>query len=439
MLSTVQAYIAQHQLLWPGAPVIVGLSGGADSVALLHILTRLGYPCVAAHCNFHLRNDESDADADFAQQTAEALGLLFRRIDFDTADYAHQHGVSIEMAARTLRYEWFETLRRELGAEAIAVAHHRDDNVETVLLNLIRGTGLSGLCGMRPRNGHIVRPLLSVDRHQIVRWLADRHLPFCTDSSNASDVYRRNFVRLRLLPLMEQLNPSVRDAILRMAGHLTDVEAIYRNAIDSHRAHLIDADGRISIDALLRTPAPHAMLFELLTPYGFTPSQCADIARALSGESGRSFVAPGGRWHLLKDRLHLILYPADEVSADTFTLTLGNELTAPIRLSLEERIVDEAFTISSSPHVATFDADRIALPLTLRRWRAGDSFVPFGMTGRKKLSDYFSDHKFSLLRKAAAWILCDASGRILWIVGHRTDNRFRITSKTRRALIVTQR
>ena len=438
MLSTVQAYIAQHQLLRPAAPVIVGLSGGADSVALLHLLTRLGYPCVAAHCNFHLRNDESDADADFAQQTAEALGLPSRRIDFDTADYARQHGVSTEMAARTLRYEWFDTLRRELGAEAIAVAHHRDDNVETILLNLIRGTGLSGLCGMRPRNGHIVRPLLSVDRHQIVRWLADRHIPFRTDSSNASDVYRRNFVRLRLLPLMEQLNPSVRDAILRMAGHLTDVEAIYRNAIDSHRAHLIDADGRISIDALLRTPAPHAMLFELLTPYGFTPSQCADIARALSGESGRSFVAPGGRWHLLKDRLHLILYPADEVSADTFTLTLGNELTAPIRLSLEERIVDEAFTISSSPHVATFDADRIALPLTLRRWRAGDSFVPFGMTGRKKLSDYFSDHKFSLLRKAAAWILCDASGRILWIVGHRTDNRFRITSKTRRALIVTE-
>ena len=438
MLSTVQAYITQHQLLRPAAPVIVGLSGGADSVALLHILTRIGYPCVAAHCNFHLRNDESDADADFAQQTAEALSLPFRRIDFDTADYVRQNGVSTEMAARTLRYEWFEALRRELGAEAIAVAHHRDDNVETILLNLIRGTGLSGLCGMRPRNGHIVRPLLSVDRHQIVRWLADRHLPFRTDSSNASDAYRRNFVRLRLLPLMEQLNPSVRDAILRMAGHLTDVEAIYRNAIDSHRAHLIDADGRISIDALLRTPAPHAMLFELLTPYGFTPSQCADIARALSGESGRSFVAPGGRWHLLKDRLHLILYPADEVSADTFTLTLGSELTAPIRLSLEERIVDEAFTISRSPHVATFDADRIALPLTLRRWRAGDSFVPFGMTGRKKLSDYFSDHKFSLLHKAAAWILCDASGRILWIVGHRTDNRFRITSKTSRALIVTQ-
>ena len=439
MLSTIQAYIAQHQLLRPAALVIVGLSGGADSVALLHLLTRLGYPCVAAHCNFHLRADESDADADFAQQTAEALGLPFRRIDFDTADYARQHGVSIEMAARTLRYEWFDTLRRELGAEAIAVAHHRDDNVETVLLNLIRGTGLSGLCGMRPRNGHIVRPLLSVDRHQIVRWLVDRHLPFRTDSSNASDVYRRNFVRLRLLPLMEQLNPSVRDAILRMAGHLTDVEAIYRNAIDRHRAHLIDADGRISIDALLRSPAPQAVLFELLTPYGFTPSQCADIARALSGESGRSFVAPDGRWHLLKDRLHLILYPADEVSADAFTLAPGSELTAPIRLSLEERIVDEAFTISRSPHVATFDADRITLPLTLRRWRAGDSFVPFGMTGRKKLSDYFSDHKFSLLRKAAAWILCDASGRILWIVGHRTDNRFRITSKTRRALIVTQR
>ncbi|PNE23855.1 tRNA lysidine(34) synthetase TilS, partial [Tannerella sp. oral taxon 808] len=277
MLPTIQTYIAQHALLQPGQPVIVGFSGGADSVALLHVLTQLGYPCIAAHCNFHLRGDESDTDAAFARRMAEALGTPFHQTDFDTEHYARRHGVSTEMAARTLRYRWFEALRRDTRAQAIAVAHHSDDNVETILLNLIRGTGLRGLCGMRPRNGHIVRPLLCVDRAQIIRWLADRGFTYRTDSTNASDTYRRNFVRLRLLPLMEQLNPAVRTAIQGMAGHLTDVEAIYRDAIESQRPSLIDADRRIPIDALLRAPAPRAMLFELLRPYGFTPTQCADL------------------------------------------------------------------------------------------------------------------------------------------------------------------
>ena len=446
MLHTIQTYIERHNLLRPGQSIIVGLSGGADSVALLHILTTLGYPCIAAHCNFHLRADESDADADFARLTAEALRLPFLRTDFDTADYACRHGISIEMAARTLRYDWFEIQRRAHCAQAIAVAHHRDDNVETILLNLIRGTGLRGLCGMRPRNGHIVRPLLCVDRDSILRWLTHRGLTHREDSTNASDAYRRNFVRLRLLPLLEQLNPSVRIHLLRMADHLTDVETIYRDAINTHRTHLINAspDGtqRISIDALLRTPAPQTLLFELLHPYAFTPSQCADIARALSGESGRTFRTPDGRWQLLKDRRHLLLYPApstDNTSPDAaFTLNLGSYPDVPLPLSIEEHPVDATFQPSRSPHTATFDADRVVLPLTLRRWRPGDHFVPFGMTGRKKLSDYFTDHKFSLLRKAITWILCDASGAILWIVGERTDNRFRITPSTRRALVVTQ-
>ena len=443
MLHTIQTYIERHNLLHPGQSIIVGLSGGADSVALLHILTTLGYPCIAAHCNFHLRADESDADADFARLTAEALRLPFLRTDFDTADYARRHGVSIEMAARTLRYDWFETLLCQHRAQAVAVAHHRDDNVETILLNLIRGTGLRGLCGMRPRNGHIVRPLLCVDRDSILRWLTDRGLTHREDSTNASDAYRRNFVRLRLLPLLEQLNPSVRIHLLRMADHLTDVETIYRDAINTHRTHLIntspDGTHRISIDALLRTPAPQTLLFELLHPYAFTPSQCADIARTLSGESGRTFHTPDNRWQLLKDRHHLLLYPAANAPSDAaFTLNLGLHPDVPLPLRIEERPVDATFTPSRSPRIATFDADRVVLPLTLRRWRPGDHFVPFGMTGRKKLSDYFTDHKFSLLRKASTWILCDASGAILWVVGERTDNRFRITPSTRRALVVTQ-
>lgn len=438
MLPTIQTYIERHALLQPGRPVIVGLSGGADSVALLHVLTLLGYPCVAAHCNFRLRADESDTDEAFARQTAETLGLSFHRTDFDTADYACRHGISVEMAARALRYRWFETLRSEIDAQAVAVAHHRDDNVETILLNLIRGTGIRGLCGMSPRNGHIVRPLLAVERNQILRWLAARGLTYRTDSSNASDTYRRNFIRLRLLPLMEQLNPSVRDAILRMADHLTDTEAVYRDAIDTHRARLIDAGRRIDIDGLLLSSAPHTVLFELLHPYGFTPSQCADIVRSLRGESGRTFHAPNGRWQVLKDRHHLILHPAD-MGRDThsFTLSLNSELQMPIHLRVEERPVDASFTPIRDSHTATFDVDSLTLPLTLRTWRAGDRFVPFGMTGWKKLSDYFTDHKYSRIRKDATWLLCSASGDILWIVGERADNRFRLTSQTRRAVVVT--
>ncbi len=210
MIHTIRLYIEKYRLLSEDRPVLVGLSGGADSVALLGVLVRLGYPCIALHCNFHLRGEESDRDEAFACEFAESLEVPFHKIDFDTISYAGERHLSIEMAARELRYAWFEEMRERLGGQATAVAHHRDDNVETVLMNLIRGTGIRGMSGIRPRNGFIVRPLLCVSREDILAWLADQGYAYMVDSTNLSDAYTRNFIRLNVLPLLEEINPSAR-------------------------------------------------------------------------------------------------------------------------------------------------------------------------------------------------------------------------------------
>ena len=213
MIHTIRLYIEKYRLLSEDRPVLVGLSGGADSVALLGVLVRLGYPCIALHCNFHLRGEESDRDEAFACEFAESLEVPFHKIDFDTISYAGERHLSIEMAARELRYAWFEEMRERLGGQATAVAHHRDDNVETVLMNLIRGTGIRGMSGIRPRNGFIVRPLLCVSREDILAWLADQGYAYMVDSTNLSDAYTRNFIRLNVLPLLEEINPSARNTI----------------------------------------------------------------------------------------------------------------------------------------------------------------------------------------------------------------------------------
>ena len=215
MIHTIRLYIEKYRLLSEDRPVLVGLSGGADSVALLGVLVRLGYPCIALHCNFHLRGEESDRDEAFACEFAESLEVPFHKIDFDTISYAGERHLSIEMAARELRYAWFEEMRERLGGQATAVAHHRDDNVETVLMNLIRGTGIRGMSGIRPRNGFIVRPLLCVSREDILAWLADQGYAYMVDSTNLSDAYTRNFIRLNVLPLLEEINPSLAPIRLR--------------------------------------------------------------------------------------------------------------------------------------------------------------------------------------------------------------------------------
>lgn len=437
MRNTVRAFIEKQQLLTGSGPVLVGFSGGADSVALLSLLVQLDYPCIALHCNFHLRGEESVRDERFAEGTARLLEVPFYKIDFDTTGYAAEHRLSIEMAARELRYNWFEEMRQQLGAQAIAVAHHRDDSAETVLLNLIRGTGIRGMGGIRPKNGYVIRPLLPVSRNEILAWLDGQHLSYVTDSTNLSDAYTRNFIRLRVIPLLEELNPAVRKTIARTASHLAETEAIYLHVVEEARNHLIKEGGRISIARLMEYPSPATILYELLNPYGFSRQVAEDVFGALTGESGKMFYSSAYR--LLKDREYLLLSAIHEEDVPEYHIineaVWDNIRCGPVELSFRKIVITNDFRIQKDKQIAYFDYDKLSFPLTLRRWKEGDWFIPFGMKGRKKLSDYFSDHKFSRMDKEQVWLLCSGEN-ILWVVGERSDNRFCIDKTTKSVLVV---
>ncbi|MDR3250316.1 MAG: tRNA lysidine(34) synthetase TilS [Tannerella sp.] len=436
MIRKIRTYIETNRLLNSDDPVVVGFSGGGDSVSLLYILNRLGYKCIAAHCNFNLRGDESRRDEDFCRRFADEHNIDFENIGFDTRSYATEKHVSVEMAARELRYRWFEKIRIERSAQSVAVAHNRDDNVETILLNIIRGTGIRGLSGIQPVNGFVVRPMLCVDHDEIIRFLNDNKLGFVTDSSNMSYEYARNCVRLRLLPMMEEINPSVRRSIIRMSEHVADAAIIYDDAIDKARKSILSGNGDgstlLSVDELNKQKAPKTVLFEILKNYGFTPVVSDEIFKALTGESGKTFIAPESGYKLLKDRDYLVIYKSSTEHDAIYTV--GEDGCAdkqlPIGLSMSKIPVDATFKIDKTPYVATFDYDKLRFPLTLRRWRAGDWFIPFGMRGKKKLSDFFTDNKYSLLDKENTWILCSGND-IVWIAGKRADNRFRVNNNTK--------
>ena len=332
-----------------------------------------------------------------------------------------------------MRYEWFEEMRKRLGAQAIAVAHHQDDNIETLLINLLRGSGIRGLVGIRPKNGFVVRPLLGVSRRDILNWLAESHYAYIVDSSNLSDEYTRNFIRLRILPLLEELNPSVRKTLARTASHLSAAEEIYLSVIEKARKDLWE-DGKISVQALLSYPSPQTILYELLQPYGFSRQVVVSIFDSLRGGSGKNFYSLGYR--LIKDRDCLLLYQLRKIGERIYSFKKSEvQIDSPISLSLSVVPQNQAFRLVPSKNIAYFDYDLLADDLLLRHWMKSDWFIPFGMKGRKKLSDYFSDHKYSLKQKEDAWLLCSGKD-VIWLIGERSDNRYRITSSTKRILVV---
>lgn len=428
--AKVERFIHQHGLLTGKRPVLVGLSGGADSVALLGVLVQLGYPCQALHCNFHLRGEESDRDEVFAHRFADSLGVPFLKVDFDTTGYAAAHHESIEMAARSLRYRWFEEQRQAYDAEAIAVAHHRDDSVETLLMNLLRGSGLRGLGGIRPRNGQVVRPLLVVSRAEIEEWLKAQGWDYVTDSSNLSDAYTRNFIRLRVLPLLEQLNPAARETIARSAAHLSAAEQLYEYMVEEARKAVFVTADSLSIEALLRYPAPETLLYEWLRPYGFSRIVVSELFGALTGLSGKQFYS--ATHQVLKDRDRLYIAPQREESAwqPVEIPVATGEFTQPLRLSCRLMVRTPDFQMERTADTAYFDADKLPDRLSLRLPQTGDWFVPFGMRGRKKLSDFFADQKMTRWEKSQQPLLC-AGDSIIWVVGRRVDDRFRVEETTK--------
>ena len=431
MKEQIQQYIIQHQLLSGEKPVVVGISGGADSVALLHILVSLGYKCIAAHCNFNLRGDESSRDEQFTTDFTQRLQVPLCKISFETNKYAQENRLSVEMAARELRYRWFEELLNTYDADAVAVAHHRDDSVETLLINLTRGSGLTGLTGIKPKNGNVVRPLLCVSREDIYAYIEKNGLEYVTDSSNSSDIYTRNFIRLKVIPLLEEINPSVKASLARTANHLYDASLIYNHSIEEARRVIIQ-NNRLSISALLSFPAPATILYEMLKPYGFSRTVCESIFTVLDKDSGKIFYSSTHR--LLKDRSDLLIDVLSGEDNRAYLINLEDDnVDLPVELKPEIVVIKESYQIEKDKKFAYFDFDKLSFPLVLRHWQEGDWFVPFGMKGKKKISDYFSDKKFSLFDKEKTWLLCSGQD-VIWIVGERTDNRYRIEKTTKKVL-----
>lgn len=422
VIETVQKFIHQHRLLTDKARVVVGLSGGPDSVCLALMLHQLHYEVVAVHCNFQLRGEESTRDELFVERLCRQWGWEHERMRFDTQAYAHERHLSIEMAARELRYQALRDIREKHQAEAIAVGHHQDDNAETLLLNLARGTGIKGLCGMQPKHDDIIRPLLCLSRQEILSYLHAIGQDYVTDHTNLEDDFARNKVRLNILPQLEAINQGALPNITSTIENLNEVQQVYRQAI----ASAIDECCRqnevgercIDIGRLTRQPSPISVLHELLSPIGFNKGQLKDILASL-GESGRIFTA--NRCRLLIDRQDIIIeaphYPMPDIH--------------------QEVVPAEALTLRRDPRHAYLDADKLHGKLTLRTPRQGDTFAPFGMNGKRRLlSDYLTDQKLSLFQKEHQPLLMDGE-EIVWVVGRRSSDLYRVDATTRRVIALS--
>lgn len=432
VVRTVTQYIARHSLLCMDRSYIVAISGGADSVSLLRILNGLGYKVEAAHCNFKLRGAESDRDEAFVRSLCENLGVACHVVHFDTREYAALHKVSIEMAARNLRYAYFEQLRKDIGAAAICVAHHREDSVETVLINLLRGTGLHGLCGIRPVNGYVVRPLLCLGRKDIEEFLASINQPYITDSSNLEADVVRNKIRLNIMPLLRDINPSVDMSIWHTAERMVEASKVFDRALEDSLSDVLTMKGDtvcVSVQALMEQASPEYVLFKILGKYGFTPQQIEDVFANIHAATGKMF---SSKTHdAVFDRGYLLIEPCREAMRPLRMPEEGVYVFAgDKRINIKNVKVGADFRISRSPSVATLDAKDIQFPLTVRTCQLGDRFVPFGMKGFKLVSDYLTDRKKNLFEKRRQLVVADADGNILWLVGERTDNRYRISSDT---------
>ena len=308
MQKIVEKFIEDEKLLKKNSKVILGVSGGADSIALLNVLHNAGYETIVAHCNFHLRHEESMRDEAFVKSFCEERQLEYRSVHFDTIRYAAQHSLSIEMAARALRYSWFEELRQEFKAEAIAVGHHKDDSIETMLMNLVRGTGIKGLTGIKPKVGYIIRPFLCVNRTDIEEYTIQSGLSYVDDSSNSESIYTRNIIRLDVMPYLERINPSARQSIFKTIQHLRQVEHIYAKYIEQAKSEVL-VDNTINIEKLKKDIEPQALLFEIVSEYGFNSSDTEDMMQALDGQSGKTFYFKSHR--IVKDRDYLIIDSED--------------------------------------------------------------------------------------------------------------------------------
>ena len=433
MLDRFQSYINRCNLIAEGDKIILALSGGIDSMVLADLLLKAKVQFVAAHCNFHLRGEESDGDEQFVREFTEKQGIQCFVKHFETEKYAAKHGISIEMAARDLRYAWFEDLRQQLHCTKIAVAHHADDQAETFFINLLRGAGLRGLKGMQPQNGVIIRPLLWASREQIRQYAIENQIKWREDHTNAENVYLRNKIRNQLLPVFDELHPEARQGLYKSLEHLASENELYRELLQEKLNQIIEHNGEIQSiphSAFLILHSSFQLLFEWLRQYDFNTDQCRFIYEAIGTGIGNQYCSPTHRVVIGRDDMQLS--ELKERTNEEIQIEIGEkEVVSPAHLCFSKLEQNVEFVLDKSPEVAQLDFDKIHFPLTLRHWRHGDRFHPLGMKGSKLLSDFFVDQKFTEWQKRNAWLLLSADGDIIWVIGYRIDERYKVTKETK--------
>ncbi len=418
--------------------LLVALSGGGDSMALLHLLNTLGFKCQAAHCNFHLRGAESDGDEAFVREYCREIGVPLHVHHFNTEDEARERGISIEMAARDLRYRWFWHLVETEKLDFLVTGHHGDDMIETFFLNLARGTGLRGLKGMQPLKGKLLRPLLRFRRESIEAYCEVHGISYRTDSTNSDTSIRRNYVRHHLVPAMNTLNSSFFNTMVQNFRNISEVWEIFAKEVGDIKKQIVavEADNMlIPIKLIASHPQRSTVLFEILRPFHFNASVVNEIIQSLEGIPGKQFFSRSHR--LVRDRYNLVVVPLEGPGEDLWYIDSDVEqIDTPVELQLRVFEREPSFSFSRNRRLAHFDADLVDFPLELRHWRPGDQFRPLGMDNFKKLSDFFVDDKFSLVEKEETWLLV-SGGEIVWVVGHRIDDRFKVKDATSRILEIT--
>lgn len=435
MFRKLVRFVEEENLFYRDEKILVAVSGGIDSVVLLHLFLKMEVNCGVAHCNFHLRGEESNGDFEFVKKLAEQHNIPFYFKDFDTKAYANNNKISIEMAARELRYDWFNQICDQENYQYIAVGHHADDVAETVLINLVRGTGIHGLTGIKSKLGKIIRPLLSFSRKQLEEYANSERITYREDSTNKETDFVRNKIRHQVIPVLEKINPSIIKTMSENVQRFKEVEQIYNDVVEENRLHLVfqrENQLLISIDRLKELPSPSSHLFEILSSYGFHHRDVRMIAKSLDSISGKRFFSPTHQ--ILRDRKYLILSQLGKNDSKEYVLEEKSgiiEFPIEMEISFVDRTAEFKFPVD--PTVACLDASKLKFPLKLRKWQKGDSFRPIGMKGNKKISDFFIDQKFSLQDKENAWLLLSGD-RIVWVVGHRLDDRFKITDTTTKIL-----
>lgn len=432
MVNRFIQYVKEHNLFEYNQTILLAVSGGIDSMILCDLFLKSNFKFAIAHCNFHLRGEESNRDERFVREYAQKNNIKIHVKDFDTYSYMKEKGKSMQVSAREMRYSWFNELLKEEGYSYIATGHHIDDSIETFFMNILRGTGIAGLHGILQKVNLVIHPLLFTGRAEIVNYQKENKLEFVEDSSNATTKYTRNKIRHELIPLVKEIAPNFDKIISKEIERFRETEVVFRSVINDAKTELLEIENqtiKISIEKLKSYVPQKIFMYEILSDFGFNEATINSIEDALLETSGKQFYSETHR--LVKDRDYLLIVKNKPQNLNQYLIEESQtSVYSPIILHMEILKDLQYVKIPKNKEVAMLDYDKLTFPLILRKWKKGDSFFPYGLQGEKKISEFYKNLKYSILDKENQWLLCSEND-IIWVVGQRIDDRYKITKSTK--------